>query len=347
MTWHRYARAGALLSAPIFVGSPAPREGAGTATSAHVARAATASTAGGEVSGTLAVLGSDALASDAVVYLEPISEPVEAPRAPVALPVAAPLATSVAPRDSVRLLWGAVRELGALTRELRQRLTDLRAGTPARTDVGPATPTLAAIDSAATFGTAGGPRREAPRPVAIRAVDPMEAAFRPATDARAEIAMRQKTFLPHVRVVAAGGTVAWPNMDPFSHNVFSNTPGGSFDLGLYPRGERRGAAFRRAGVYAVFCNIHPHMSAYVVAVPGGYYARPQANGQFVIADVPPGRYRLHAWHERARESFARVITVADRGAAPVSLTLDTRGFRPQPHANKFGQPYARSTTDEY
>ena len=294
----------------------------------------------------MAVLGTDAQATDAVVYLEPIGEPAEASR-PTPPPVAAPITSPIAVRDSVRLLWGAVRELSALSRELRQRISDLRAGAPARTDVAPATPTLAAIDSAGTQGGGTTPRRDAPRPVAVRAADPMEAAFRPATDARAEISMRQKTFLPHVRVVPAGGTVAWPNQDPFSHNVFSNTPGGSFDLGLYPRGERRGAAFRRAGVYAVFCNIHPHMSAYVVAVPGGYYARPAADGHFVIADVPAGRYRLHAWHERARESYARVITVGDRNTPPLALTIDTRGFRPQPHANKFGQPYARSTTDEY
>jgi hypothetical protein len=159
--------------------------------------------------------------------------------------------------------------------------------------------------------------------------------------------MRQKTFLPHVRVVPAGGTVAWPNRDPFSHNVFSNTPGGTFDLGLYPRGESRDAAFRRAGVYAVFCNIHPRMSAYVVAVPGPHYAQPAADGRFTIAGVPPGRYRLRAWHERAQAPAARVVTVAERGASGLDVTLDARQFRPQPHANKFGQPYARVVRDEY
>ena len=46
------------------------------------------------------------------------------------------------------------------------------------------------------------------------------------------IAMRGREFIPHVRTVLAGGTVSFPNQDPFSHNVFSNADRGPFDLGL-------------------------------------------------------------------------------------------------------------------
>jgi plastocyanin len=248
-----------------------------------------------------------------------------------------------APADSVRLLWGAVRELNVVARDLRDRLAAIRTGDPRRADAAtPRTPTLAAIDSAARGLE---PAREAPRDV-VRAEPAAPPAPRP-EPLRADIVMQQKTFLPHVRVVGTGGTVEWPNRDPFSHNVFSNTPGGSFDLGLYPRGESRGATFRRPGVYEVFCNIHPRMSAYVVAVPSPYHARPGAGGQFSLGGVPAGRYRLRVWHERARAPFAQEIVVSDRGAPRVVAALDARDFRAQPHPNKFGQPYARVVRDEY
>src|SRR5437763_2156926 len=39
---------------------------------------------------------------------------------------------------------------------------------------------------------------------------------------QASIAMTGREFVPHVRVVLAGGSVSFPNQDPFSHNVFSN-----------------------------------------------------------------------------------------------------------------------------
>src|SRR5690242_19113058 len=50
------------------------------------------------------------------------------------------------------------------------------------------------------------------------------------------IAMHGREFRPHVTIVQAGGSVAFPNEDPFSHNVFSNVDLGPFDLGLYRRG---------------------------------------------------------------------------------------------------------------
>lgn len=48
---------------------------------------------------------------------------------------------------------------------------------------------------------------------------------------RASIAMRGREFYPHVQPVMAGGSVAFPNEDPFSHNVFTNVELGPFDLG--------------------------------------------------------------------------------------------------------------------
>jgi hypothetical protein len=89
------------------------------------------------------------------------------------------------------------------------------------------------------------------------------------------------------------------------------------------------------------------MSAYVVAVPSPYHARPGAGGRFSLGEVPAGRYRLRVWHERARAPFAQEIAVGERGAPRVVAALDAREYRPQAHPNKFGQPYARTARDEY
>jgi hypothetical protein len=162
----------------------------------------------------------------------------------------------------------------------------------------------------------------------------------------AEMAMLEKTFTPHVRVVEVGGAVDYPNRDPFSHNVFSTTPGAAFDLGLYPRGESRRAPFRRTGAYAIFCNIHSKMSAFVLAVPSPYHVNPNADGRFRIDGVPAGRYRLHAWHERAGEQVV-LITVGANAPEDVTVLLDARAYRGTAHLNKYGQPYPAMVRDEY
>ncbi|MBL0171470.1 MAG: hypothetical protein IPP90_12180 [Gemmatimonadaceae bacterium] len=55
--------------------------------------------------------------------------------------------------------------------------------------------------------------------------------------------MKDREFVPHVQIVRVGGSVAYPNKDPFSHNVFSNSALGAFDLGLYRTGASRATIF--------------------------------------------------------------------------------------------------------
>ena len=163
----------------------------------------------------------------------------------------------------------------------------------------------------------------------------------------ATIAMTGREFVPHVRVILTGGTVAFPNQDPFSHNVFSNAEAGPFDLGLYRRGASRSATFPRTGVYPVYCNIHSRMVSFVIAVPSPLVAIVAADGRFTFTDVPGGEYLLHAWHERASGRVTRQVVVPATGLAGQRIVLDTRAYVPGPHLNKFGLPYAATREDRY
>jgi plastocyanin len=163
--------------------------------------------------------------------------------------------------------------------------------------------------------------------------------------ARASIVMQGREFLPHAVVVRAGGSVAFPNADPFSHNVFSNSDALRFDLGLYRRGQSRSATFATPGAHPVYCNIHAKMVAYVIAAPTPYVARIARDGRFTIANVPAGTWRLHVWHERAAPVAQEVVV--DAAGANVQVTLDARGHVAAAHRNKFGLPYATTRTDRY
>ncbi|MEP6781938.1 MAG: carboxypeptidase regulatory-like domain-containing protein [Gemmatimonadaceae bacterium] len=163
--------------------------------------------------------------------------------------------------------------------------------------------------------------------------------------AHTSIAMRGREFVPHIRLVTVGGSIAFPNQDPFSHNVFSNSDLGQFDLGLYRRRESRIATFPTSGVYAVYCNIHARMTSFVVAVPTRLVTTVDKNGEFVLRDVPPGTYEVHGWHERADETRSRIAVSANQTG--VVVALDARGFVTGQHLNKFGQPYTSTRADRY
>ena len=160
----------------------------------------------------------------------------------------------------------------------------------------------------------------------------------PVQPVTADITTADKEFSPHVLVVPVGSTVSFPNHDPFNHNVFSLSAEQPFDLGLYGRGQTRSVKLEHAGIIRVYCNVHAQMSALIVVRDGPHFTQPAGDGSFVLAQVPPGRYLLHAWHERADE-VTEPVEVPAGGLANVALQLDARGYRFKPHLNKYGQPY--------
>jgi plastocyanin len=148
---------------------------------------------------------------------------------------------------------------------------------------------------------------------------------------------RGKTFLPHVMTVPAGSTISFPNEDPISHNLFSLTPGNSFDLGLYRKGPGKSQKFDAPGIVTVYCNIHPNMSAVVHVMDTPWYGFADANGNYTF-DVPAGSYRINAWNEQAGTATSE-ITVSEHVTGSVNLTIDGRGFRTVQHTNKHGKAY--------
>ncbi len=157
---------------------------------------------------------------------------------------------------------------------------------------------------------------------------------------KASVVMKGKTFIPHVVAVPVGGTVEFPNEDPIFHNAFSVSGENRFDLALYKRPKTGVQTFQHPGVVKVYCNIHPQMSAVVVVVDNPFFTKVQPDGTFTVENVPAGRHRLKAWHERAGEATVEV-TVSDKGAAAApALRLDATAWKRQQHKNKFGKDYS-------
>jgi plastocyanin len=117
----------------------------------------------------------------------------------------------------------------------------------------------------------------------------------PGRQQKVVVDQRNLAFVPHVLVVRVGTTVEFPNNDKVFHNIFSFRDGKKFDLGMYPKGAVKYVNFDKPGLARLFCNIHPNMAAYVMAVDSPYFAVSNENGTFTISGVPPGTYTYHAW----------------------------------------------------
>jgi plastocyanin len=157
-----------------------------------------------------------------------------------------------------------------------------------------------------------------------------------------QMLQHDKHFEPHLLVVPTGSTVKFPNLDPWFHNVFSLYRGKRFDLGLYQAGSQKTVQFDRPGPSYIFCNIHPQMSAVVLAVDSHLIGVSDATGHVSIPDVSPGRYHLHFWYEFAANPAdlqAREVTIGDEGASFGKVTIVAKSDRDERHKNKYGQDY--------
>jgi plastocyanin len=169
---------------------------------------------------------------------------------------------------------------------------------------------------------------------------------RSAGSARQRMTTQGKEFQPRVLVVPEGGSVAFPNLDPILHNVFSVSEAARFDLGLYGRGESKDVRFEEAGVVRIFCNVHHDMVGYVLVVDTPHHASPDGQGTFRLLDLPPGRGTLTVWHEQT-DTWSRRVDVPETGGSPLTIRMELSKPLIPPHLDKSGRSYRQRRRDRY
>jgi len=186
-------------------------------------------------------------------------------------------------------------------------------------------------------------------PPAVIWLKPVQASSITVEPGNFTLLQKNKMFTPHLLVVPVGSSVAFPNADPFFHNVFSLFDGRRFDLGLYEAGSTRSVVFSREGVSYIFCNIHSEMSAVVISLTTPLYAVADSQGVFHMKDIPSGEYELHVWIEGQRQSALDRLTKRVHIAGDAVDLGEIRSDHPEEtqHLNKFGRPYEPDTNPIY
>jgi plastocyanin len=123
---------------------------------------------------------------------------------------------------------------------------------------------------------------------------------------------RNETFVPHVLAITTGTTVQFLNSDKTYHNVFSLSRPKRFDLGRYPTGRSKSVRFDRPGIVRVFCEIHSHMSAFILVFAHRHFAVTSPRGEYRIEGLPPGSYTVTVWHP-VLAAKTRAVRIAEEG----------------------------------
>ncbi len=148
------------------------------------------------------------------------------------------------------------------------------------------------------------------------------------------LTLKPKTciFGPYTSVVAEGKMMNFRNQDPVKHSPHTygskgrvkttmhneDLPGdGKLDLEI---------KFTKAKtkVLKLECDQHEHMQNWFRVVKNPYYAFTDETGTFKIDQVPPGTYKLIAWHPKFKREQSQEITVAASGAATADFEFKIR-----------------------
>ena len=156
-------------------------------------------------------------------------------------------------------------------------------------------------------------------------------------------------YHPHVTAVMTGQQLEIRNSDGFLHNVHSlsqtNPP---FNFAQPNKDDGKPVEpLKAAENFRIKCDVHPWMSAYIVAVDNPYFAVSGDDGTFSISDLPPGDYTLTAWQEQLgtkdipvkveagkpteiKISFPRAVETAVELAGQVTLRAGLRRLESKP-----------------
>jgi carboxypeptidase family protein len=163
---------------------------------------------------------------------------------------------------------------------------------------------------------------------------------------------RDCQFMPFVTVVRDGHGVEVINMDPVMHDVQAYET--SQKLGArvlfnsplpmnqhHKRGDLHAMHRHLPGksmlerirlskdrrIFVMQCGFHAFMESWAVAVSSPYYAITDASGRYTIDNVPPGTYRLIAWHPQTGPMKERLVTIQSDGVVTMHMTLNAPGDR--------------------
>jgi plastocyanin len=153
----------------------------------------------------------------------------------------------------------------------------------------------------------------------------LEGSARPSPPVRAVMDQVDLAFNPDLLVIPVGSTVAFPNTDATSHQVYSFSAAHRFQLPLYRGKPYPPEHFDQAGVVTLGCNIHDNMLAYILVTDAAFFGRTDAAGKWSQNGVPRGRYRVELWHPRLRDDpphLNRELTVNESDTADVVIRLD-------------------------
>ncbi len=144
----------------------------------------------------------------------------------------------------------------------------------------------------------------------------------PAGLANPRLTQEKCEYVPHVQTAVVGQSLEIKNSDAILHNIhaYDEKRGTIFNWAQPIQNQENKRKLKEEGVMSVRCDVHGWMQAYVVVSPHPFAAVTGDDGSFRIEGVPPGSYKLRAWHEGMGQ-FDKDVVVQSGSEATVNFDV--------------------------
>ena len=159
---------------------------------------------------------------------------------------------------------------------------------------------------------------------------------------------RDCRFLPFTTVVRDEHGIEVVNMDPVMHDiqayetsltqgtrVLFNSP-----LPFNPRHQRENIhamhehlpgkslvhqfqLSKGRKTFVMQCGFHAYMESWAIAVDNPYFAFTNEKGGYMISSLPPGTYRIRAWHPSVKQEQVKTFTVGPNQNVSIDFSLES------------------------
>lgn len=128
-------------------------------------------------------------------------------------------------------------------------------------------------------------------------------------------------YIPHVAAFLAGDTIDIENSDNILHNIHTeSTKNPVIDVAQPGFKKLIQLKVEKPEVIKVGCDAHNWMEGWWYVTDNPYYAVSNPQGQYTIADIPPGTYTIRVWQEKLGTQ-TRQITVPPGKPVTADFTM--------------------------
>lgn len=133
-------------------------------------------------------------------------------------------------------------------------------------------------------------------------------------------------FFPDVNVLPQGGTFFVDNQDAVMHNsqVYQSERGKiilNIPIPAEEISEGKVEFQKHYKIFQMICGMHEFMQTWGYRVQNPYYFQTQVDGNYKIDNIPPGDYKVNAWHFLMKHR-SKVISVSEGETINLDFVFD-------------------------